>query len=232
MLEGLIDKVLDFDSDAFRNISSILISEDLLDDLSADPKDRVAGEALVAEQKEQDDFFSPIIMRPFTYGVGLSDAPAGQYPTRFSDGRRFGVWYGSLDLLTSVYETAYHFKKRLSDMLIEIEEEVVSERRIFLVHVSGILVDLRGKRRSFPQLHDKEDYSFTHTVGAYLFDKGQSGLLVESARYRDGVNIAAFRPDILSNPRHHSYMIYRWKPGDSSVRIEKTRGRTWKVINV
>jgi hypothetical protein len=232
MFQGLINKVLDFNEDAFRNIPSILISEDLLDDLSPDRQDRAIGEAIVSEQKEQYDFEIPIIMRPFTYGKALSDAPYGRFPTRFSDGKRFSVWYGSLDLLTSVYETAYHFKKRLADMLTEIDKEVASERRVFRVHVEGILVDLRGKRRTFPLLHDTKDYSFTHSVSTYLFDKGQSGLLVESARYHDGVNIAAFKPDILSNPRHHSYMIYRWKPGDSALRIEKTRGRTWKVINI
>ena len=232
MFQGLIKKVLDFNGDAFRNIPSILISEDLLDDLSPDHRDRAIGEAIVSEQKEQYDFDIPIIMRPFAYGAALSDTPHGRFPTRFGDGKRFSVWYGSLDLLTSIYETAYHFKKRLTDMLTEIDKEVASERRVFLVHVASILVDLRGKHRSFPQLLDSKDYSFTHAVGTYLYDKGQSGLLVESARYHDGVNIAAFKPDILSNPRHHSYMIFRWKPGDSAVRIEKTRGRTWKVINV
>jgi hypothetical protein len=232
MFEGLIEKVVDFKGDAFRNIPSILVSEDLLDDLSADPQDRAIGEALVSQQKEQDDFNVPIIMRPFAYGTALCDAPYGRFPTRFSDSTRFGVWYGSLDLLTSIYETVYHFKMRLTDMLIKIDKEVVSERRVFLVHVGGILVDLREKYHNFPKLLDTSDYSLTHAVGEYLYDRGQSGLLVESARYHDGVNIAAFKPDILSNPRHHSYMIYRWVPGDSVVRIEKTRGRTWKIINI
>ncbi|MDA8104524.1 MAG: RES family NAD+ phosphorylase [Nitrospiraceae bacterium] len=230
MFEGLIEKVVDFDDDAFRNISAIV--EDFFDDLSADPEDRAFGEALVSARKDQEDFESLTIMRPFTYGASLSDSPHAAFPTRFSDGTRFGVWYGSLDLLTSVYETAYHFRRRITDMLTVIAEEVVSERRVFLVHVGGILVDLRNKHHKFPKLLEKVDYSFTHAVGAYLYDNGQNGLLVESARYRDGVNVASFKPGILSNPRHHSYLIYRWMPGDSTMRIEKTRGRTWKVIEV
>jgi len=230
MFEGLIEKVVDFNDDAFRNIAYIM--EDFFDDLSADPEDRAFGEALVSERKEHEDFESLAIMRPFTYGTSLSDSPHAAFPTRFSDGTRFGVWYGSLDLLTSVYETACHFKRRITDMLTEIAEEVVSERRVFLVHVGGILVDLRKKHHKFPKLIEKGDYSFTHAIGAYLCDNGQNGLLVESARNRDGVNAAAFKPGILSNPRHHSYLVYRWVPGDSAVRIEKTRGRTWKVLQV
>ncbi len=47
-----------------------------------------------------------------------------------------------------------HWKKRLSDMLMRIEEEVVSERRVFRVTVAGILIGLRGKQVAFPQLID------------------------------------------------------------------------------
>ena len=29
--------------------------------------------------------------------------------TRFSDGTTYGLWYGSLDVATTVYETAWHW---------------------------------------------------------------------------------------------------------------------------
>lgn len=230
MFEGLIEKIVDFDDDAFRNIAAV--EEDLFDDLSPDPGERAFGEALVSAGRKQRDLESLTIMRPFTYGVSLSDSPHAAFPTRFSDGTRFGVWYGSLDLLTSVYETAYHFKNRITDMLGVFDEEVVSKRSVFLVHVRGILVDLRNKQRGFPKLLDKTDYSFSHAVGSYLYDNGQNGLLAASARYHAGVNVASFKPSILSNPRHHVYLTYKWTPGDSIMRIEKTPGRTWKVIEV
>lgn len=230
MFKGLIDKVVDFNDDCFRNVATIMPSQDLLDDLSDNARERAFGETLVADKKEE-DFYSPIIMRPFSYGTALGDASYTGIPTRFSDSKRFGVWYGSLDLITTIYETAYHFRKRLADMLMPIEEEVVSDRRVFRMHVGGILVDLRGKYRKFPQLLNEIDYTFPQSVGAYLYDNGQTGILVESARYREGVNIAAFKPDVLSSPRHHSDLTYRWRPGDSSIRIEKTRGRTWKILH-
>lgn len=230
MFKGLIDKIADFNDDCFRNISTVIPSENLLDDLSDKAREWAFGEALVADQKEE-DLYSPIIMRPFSYGTALGDPPFTGLPTRFSDSKRFGIWYGSLDLITTIYETVYHFRKRLADMLIPIEKEVVSDRRVFRVHVGGILVDLRGKHQKFPQLLSEKDYTFSHVVGSYLYDNGQAGILVESIRYPDGINVAALKPDILSNPRHHCYLTYRWLPGDFSVHIEKTPGRTWKILH-
>jgi hypothetical protein len=231
VFNGLIDTVLDFRDDVFRNIPGLLKPEDLLDDLSADPRERAFGHALSSDIEKEDLHFE-VIERPFTYGGSLSDTPHASFPTRFSDGSRVGVWYGSLELLTSVYETAYHFKKRVSDMLTGISGEVVSERKVFLVHASGILVELRSKYHRFPKLLDPADYSFTNTLGAYLYDKGQRGLLIESARYHKGSNIVAFRPDILSNPRYHTSLVYRWQPGDSTVRIEKVPGKTWRMLRL
>ena len=117
-------------------------------------------------------------------------------------------------------------------MLISITEEVISERRIFRVYAAGILVDLREKHHRFPGLLDPEDYAFTHALGHYLHDNGQNGLLARSARYHDGTNLAAFRPEILSNPRHHSYPAYRLIPGNPAIQIERTNGKVWKNIEV
>ena len=228
----LIDTVVDFNADVFRNISTIIASEDLLDDLSDEPEERAYGEAIVSEQAYADDYLSPIIMRPFTYGVSLSNNRYARIPTRFSSGERFGVWYGSLELMTTVYETLFHWKKRLMDMITDINGEVVSERRIFRVGVTGILIDLRKKHHAFPGLVNTEDYTYTNAVGEYLFDKGQKGLLVKSARYDDGANIAAFTPDILKNPRHHSYLAYRWTPGTSEIKVQRADGKLWKKVMV
>ncbi len=229
MFSELIDTVVDFNDATFRNIPSITTSEDLLDDLSDDPKDRAFGEALVADQKDL-DYRSPIIMRPFLYGVSLDDSACARLPTRFSDGRQFGVWYGSLSLATTVYETVYHFRKRLADMVTTIDEEVVSERRVFEVSARGVIIDLRDKHDRFPALIAGDDYTFTHALGGYLHKNGQNGLLARSARHKRGVNLAAFKPDILSNPRHHCYLVYRWAPGDPAVQVERTSGKVWKRI--
>lgn len=225
----LIDAVVDFNGTTFRNIPSVTPSEDLLDDLSDNPKDRAFGEALVTDQKGL-DYQSPIIMRPFLYGVSLDGSASARLPTRFSDGRKFGVWHGSLSLLTTVYETVYHWKRRLSDMLTTIHEEVVSDRRVFKVSARGVIIDLRGKHQRFPGLIDPDDYAYTNALGEYLYKNGQRGLLVRSARHPEGVNLAAFKPDILSEPRHHTYLSYRWVQGEPAVRVERAVGKVWRRI--
>lgn len=230
LFDGLLDKVIEFSADVFRNIHTIIESEDLLDDLSDVPKERSFGEAIVSQQAYADITDSAIIMRPFTYGVSLSDKSYAKLPTRFSSGERYGVWYGSLDVLTTVYETVYHWKKRITDMKMEINQEIVTDRRIFKVSASGALIDLRGKHRQFPKLIHPNDYSFTQSLGTYLHDNNKTGLLVRSARHDEGTNIAAFNPDILRNPRHHSYLIYKWVPNTPDVRICRPNGKLWKRI--
>lgn len=229
MVKGLFEQIVDFDDDVYRTIPSIRVSEDLLDDLSDSPAERAYGEAIVESSVQRTDQ-SSLITAPFRYGTAVGAASYGRPVTRFSDGTRFGVWYGSGDLVTTVHETVFHWKRFVGSMQTALSEEVKAERRVFLVHLKGLLVDLRGKHKKFPGLVDKNSYAFTHAVGAYLHDQGQNGLLVMSARHAGGFNAAVFRPEALSNPRTHCYLTYRWKPGRETVRVERTAGRTWMDV--
>jgi len=226
MYGTLIEKNIDFDKDVFRNIPSIIVSEDLLDDLSDSPADQKVGETAVGQSKTYDGFQSNIILRPFSYGTAISDSRMARPVTRFSDGSQFGVWYGSLDLKTSVYETVFHWIAFIRDMLAQPDQEIIAERRVFNVHIAGILIDLRNKHIEYPALISPTDYTFTNRLGAYLVTHGQSGLLVKSAR-SEGVNAAIFTPKVLSNARHYKYMAYRWAPGSAEVSIEDPAGTAW-----
>lgn len=232
MFEGLLGSIVDYAGDVYRNIPSIRVSQDLLDDLSDDPAETAYGEAAATEDSQSDKSLSAIISRPFQYGTIIGGAPYGRPVTRFSDGTRFGVWYGSLDLVTTLHETIYHWRRRLDSIQSPITGEVVSERRVFLVHAGGLFIDLRGKHRKFPGLVDNSNYAFTHAVGAYLHDQGQNGLIVNSARYNEGSNLAAFKQGVLSDPRHRCYLSYHWAYGSREVRIQRAPGKTWKVIAV
>jgi hypothetical protein len=96
--------------------------------------------------------------------------------------------------------------------------------------VDGLLIDLRGKEGKYPQLVNPVDSSYCRKLGAYLYLQRVNGLLVRSARYAQGMNVAVFRQRILSNPRHNCYLRYRWRPGGRHVRIERKPGRTWKAV--
>jgi hypothetical protein len=228
MFNEIIDTIAHYDDDTFRNISTIIKSENLLDDLSSDPKDMAYGENLISEPGFES--LSPIITRPFQYGMSLG---AARQVSRFSDGSRFGLWYGSTTVLTTIYETIYSWQRRFAVLKKETDifREIVAHRRIFKVHVRGMLIDILGKESKYPTLVDKTDYSFTHALGSYLHNQGANGLIFRSARDPEGVNIGAFKQHILSDVRHDSYLRYRWKPGDNRVVVEKRPGHTWKVIS-
>ncbi len=224
----LLDRLLDYAGDLFRNIATIRESQDLLDDLTADPAERAYGVAAAERTPDRRGLRSPVILRPFEYGVGI---PGGRSlpVSRFSDARRYGVWYGSETIETTVHETVHHFRRRIEAMQTPVEEAVIAERRVFRVRLAGLIVDLRGKEAKHPGLVDRTSYAYTHRVGAYLHAQGQSGLLVHSARC-EGTNAAAFTPRILSDPRHHCYLTYRWRPGSDAVRVERTAGRKWMEV--
>ncbi len=232
MFAGLLTTVIDFDDTVYRNIHTVIPSEDLLDDLSNDASERAYGESLVSRQKEDSDYDS-IIDRPFRYGVAIT--PGDICPgirSRFSDGTTFGVWYGSLSIVTTIYETVYHWLRFLDDAGIRdgSATPVIADRRVFKVRVAGILIDLQGKELEFPDLVSLSDYGFTQQLGDYLNRAGQKGLLVRSARDAKGTNVAAFSRDILFDPRHHcymSYMSYMSDGGSVKVSLDTDEPRTW-----
>ena len=122
--------------------------------------------------------------------------PHNWHETRFSDGLAYGIWYGSLDLETTVYETVHHWHRFVTDSYPDEDRDIVSERQAFRVRCDAILIDLRGKERRERRLVDRNDYGFTQRLGRYLQDQRQSGLLVTSARCT-GRNAAVFRPEVL-----------------------------------
>jgi hypothetical protein len=222
-------RVVPFAGELRRNIKTARVSQDLYDDLSADPADwRVA---LAAEARGRADTSAPVISRPFDYGsvITYSFDAARWHATRFSDGAGYGVWYGSLELETTVYETVYHWHRFLMDSYATEDRVIVGERRVFDVRCEAALVDLRGAEARYPGLRDRRSYAFTHQVGRSLQGAGFPGLLVVSARC-DGVNAALFKPEPLSAVRHKTYLTYRCHPAEDRVRVERAPGRRWLEI--
>ena len=108
-------KLAPFSQTVYRNIVSLVVSEDLFDDLTDDPDDYATAQTI--ESLHTPPFYqsrNPIIDRPFEESQWFE---AVQFPfehwqeSRFSLGK-FGIWYGASELETSVFETAYHWLKR------------------------------------------------------------------------------------------------------------------------
>ncbi len=228
MFEKLLRQVADYRGDLVRNIKGIRVSQDLFDDLARDPADRAV--AIAAESATRLPSAAPLITRPFDYGTVITFpfVPQNWHATRYSDGLHYGVWYGALELETTVHETLYHWHRFVTDSF-PLDREIVGERRVFLVRCEAILIDLRKARE--PRLVDRTEYSFTQQLGGYLAQRAQSGLLAPSAR-APGTAAAILRPEVLSGVRDLCFLTYRMNPADSSATIERTPGEPWLRINI
>ena len=216
-LEGLPLK--EVRQDLYRNIVSLRESEDLYDDLSDSPGDWQAAVDLEASFKPPHyESHQPVIDRPFDEAA-LFDAI--QFPfdnlgeSRFSRGH-FGVWYGSEDLETTIYETVYHWRNRLlADAGYQDIDGVGMERRVHLVRCDAALINLTHMTTEWPELTG-DNYAPCQTLGDNIHQQGHPGLWTRSARSARN-NAAVFTPRVLSNPRISCYLSYRLEAGSVSV---------------
>lgn len=231
MYEGLINQVADHHGDLVRNIQTIRVSQDLFDDLSSDRADQDV--AIAAESAHRIPSEAPLITRPFDYGTVITFpfASFNGQGTRFSDGLRYGIWYGSLELETTVYETVYHRHRFLVDAFASLDRDIRGERRVFQVRCDAILIDLRGKEAAELRLVDPASYAYTQPLGAYLQAQGTNGLLVKSARC-DGINAPILRPEVLSGVRDLCHLTYVMNPAQDTATVERTPGETWRRIKI
>ena len=229
MYPELIDTAVDYHGDLARNIKTIREAQALFDDLSSDAADWDV--AIAAEAQEYITSGAPLITRPFDYGVVITFpfVPQHWQQTRFSDGLEYGVWYGSFEVETTVYESIYHWRRFIADSFAAEDRMIVGERRVFEVRCDAIVIDLRGKEERVPQLVDRSSYRYTQSLGRYLHAQGQNGVLVQSAR-TSGTNAAILRPGVLSRVRDRCYLTYRTNPTRDEALVEREPGETWLTI--
>ena len=222
---------IDFHDDLVRNIPGIRQSQNLFDDLSSDVDDWEL--AVAAESADSAPTPAALITRPFEYGTVVTYSfESGHWTqTRFSDGHSYGVWYGALELETTVYETAWHWSRFILDSFAAEDRQIVTDRRVFNVRCDALLVDLRGKQVTYPDLVNRTSYAFTHQVGRYAHDQGLNGLLYQSARCPGPATSAALlRAERLSNVRDRAFLTYRFNPARDALLAERTLGRIWMEI--
>ena len=226
-MEALIREAVAFAGELVRNIKGVRVSQDLFDDLAMDAADRDV--AVAAESATRLPSPAPLITRPFDYGTVITYpfVPHNWHATRWSDGLSYGVWYGSLELETTVYESVFHWHRFVMDAFPDIKKEVIGERRALEVRCRALLIDLRGSADR--RLVDRRDYSHTQRLGRYLHERSQNGLLARSARCQ-GVNAAVLDARCLSDPRDACFLTYRTHSNKDLVTVERAPGETWLEI--
>jgi hypothetical protein len=219
-VEGLLDTMIDFSGDVFRNIVSLRESRDLFADL-ADGDSSRSRIAAHAEMRVKEDIPGGFLNRGFHYTTAINYPDHEPYlTTRYGTGD-YGVWYGPLELDTSIHETCYHML-RGEEGVEGLRSPIIRERAVYLVGCQAVLIDLRGKKKGFPWLV-ANDHGMTQTVGGRLQREGHPGLLAPSARCV-GTNLAAFTPEILSNPRHRCYLTYQLDLVARKISVERQSG--------
>ena len=234
-MDGLFSRLtlVDVHRDVLRNIVSLGASQDLFDDLTADP-----AEARLAQQVEDTvkpppyRSRTPLIDRPFEDAAWFNaiDWPFRHWQaSRFSDGS-FGVWYGADSVKTTVHETAHHwFNGLIRDAGFE-REPVIAERKVYSVTCTAALLDLRNAVHDHPDLLHPTRYDDAQSVGARIHHEGHPGLVVPSVRHPPGENFVVFNPAVLSNVRLNCQLVYRLD--GTRIRVEKRPGTTWLSIPV
>lgn len=230
MQAELFSDNVDYHADLIRNIPGARRAQNPFDDLAADPDDWQLASIVEAAQRAPTP--ETVISDPFDYGsvVSYTFESKHWHAMRFSDGSLYGVWYGSLELETTVYETAWHWYRFVMDSFPDEDREILTERRVFDVRCDALLIDLRGKEARYPDLTSRKSYAFTQQVGLYIHEQNLNGLLVRSARC-NGTNAAIFKPERLSNVRERAALTYRLNAVRDSLVAERTPRKAWLKLS-
>jgi hypothetical protein len=227
-MEHLFNKSRDFEGRLFRNIVSLRETEDLFDDLTEDQDVSNVGYStemrvkanIPAGQIQRSFYYSTAIGYPFTTEPFMS--------SRYGDGT-FAVWYGALELETTIYETVHHMVRDIRNVA-GVNEIVVRERAVFNVACRALLLDLKGKEKDYPGLV-ADSYVFTQEIGRRLHREGHPGLIAPSARC-EGLNAVILNETVLSDPRNHCYLLYRFMSTRNIVEVERSAGDVMMNIDV
>jgi hypothetical protein len=131
---------------------------------------------------------------------------------RFTDGR-LGAWYASLDVGTAIAETAHHSTRRLR--LSDGAFPTSIQMRALIARIDCRLVDLRGLRKKRPELFASDDYRASQAFGVSLrwprSGEGSNGIIYDSVRRKDGINVCIYKPSLVRLPVAQSdHYEYRW----------------------
>ena len=203
-MPDLITDALDFKQPIYRNIIGINLKQNHFDDLSDNPTDwEIANNALESSPR--------LAINEANYNaINYVFERLHWHMSRFSNGH-FPVWYGSQQLETTFYETAYHWQQFLNDSIDLLKNQtgpIYNTRSVFTVQCDAVLIDLRKKTMLFPFLVDKNKYRKTQALGEKFAHQELPGLCTKSARYKKGGIIVIFNPTVLSNAEHTQDFLY------------------------
>jgi hypothetical protein len=218
------------DQKTHRLIASRFPTVGVFDDLTSDAEDLRA--AFILESLTNDRLTvkrlgllpdSEIISGPSGSGASIVMAAflhADEAGGRFSDGR-LGAWYASFEMETAIAETVYHSTRRLRLSAGGFPNRI--QMRELIITADCEMVDVRGMKKSKPELYRDTDYSASQALAAQLrfrtSELPENGIVFDSVRRASGTNICIFWPSKVPQPvRQGGHFEYQWDAkGDVSV---------------
>jgi hypothetical protein len=137
-----------------------------------------------------------LISSPFRY-------PPLKHGSRFGDITMPSYFYASENIRTCLTESAFYRLGFVNAMKAPFERSIISEHMSFSVRVStSQAIDFTKEKNLIlqEQLMSPVNYQFTQKLGKFLTEKQHLKLIrYNSARVKDGVNVAIAKPDIISS---------------------------------
>jgi hypothetical protein len=146
-------------------------------------------------------------------------------PSRFSDGKRYGVFYAGRAQATAIAETTYHYARFL---VASHEPPTLLGVQMLRCSVKGAMVDIRGAQITRPELYDPDPahYGPAQHWADGLHRAGQEGIVYDSVRQHGGSCVAVFAPRCVTKCRRVGLLMYEWD-GAAIVRAHRLR-EVWR----
>lgn len=217
----VFDEIVEVSTHVYRNIIGIYPGFDEFDDLTSNVDTKKYAHQVTASSEK------------FNYKYQAIDYIFEQpcwLPTRFGTGQ-YPVWYASMDLMTSFYETLYHWRRSflIAPNFKSLPNIIKNFRSVYTVECHAALIDLRHKAKEYPALisPEQESYEITQKWGVRMHKEGYPGLLIPSARKQDGENVVVFKNTILKNAKHYHDYLYEY---DTVNKCEIVRSNVTNVV--
>ena len=146
-------------------------------------------------------------------------------PSRFSDGRRYGVFYAGRREATAIAETTFHYARFLA---ASHEAATLLGVQLLRCWVAGPMVDIRGRQAASPELYDPDPgrYGPAQRWADGLQRAGRAGIVYDSVRHPAGECVAVFDPRCVTHCAVSSHLAYEWN-GTAIVAAHRMR-EVWR----
>ncbi len=156
-------------------------------------------------------------------------------PSRYSDGRSYGVWYAACEKITLLREAAQgilrHYHDAVDAAVADSRPGFGTERYIVRCRVDGLLANLivSPMARQYRALLTDNDWHFCQVLGAEA-SRQVPGVLFPLAREIGGRSVGAFREDIVGPPEPISVERFRFRRLKQGLAIEiRVDGYRWRL---